>query len=55
MSAQIWEFLGPPLLLSRPVYIWLTTPHPPAPVCADTRMALFETLFEQFTLKGKKN
>ena len=42
MSAQIWEFLGSPLPLPRPVQIWLTTPSPP--VRADTRLALSETL-----------
>ena len=42
MFAQICEFLGPPLPLSRPVHIWLTTPTPP--VRGDRRLALFKTL-----------
>ena len=41
MSAQIWEFLGPPFpCLGLSKFGW----QPPPPVCADTRLALFEAL-----------
>ena len=42
MSAQIWEFLGPPS--PCPGLSTLSWPPPPLPVRADTRLALFETL-----------
>ena len=53
MYAQVWEFLGPPIPLSRPVHSWLTTPSP-CPCGHKAGIIWNIATCKQFRQKGKK-